>query len=121
MPSEHEAAEETRRLSRPPGAATEQCEQRDARQQGVYDDVRLTMDVTTGSQYVHRQSDDQQAGRADVRGLKVPVAWPKPPAHCGAGRHRKKEQSEQRQDAGVFVTRSGQLDMLDDAMISAEQ
>ena len=122
MPSEHEAAEETRRLSRPPpGAPTQQCEQRDARQQGVCDDVRLTMDVTTRSHYVHRESDDQQAGRGDVRSLKVPVAWPKPPADTRAGWHGKEEHSEQCQDAGDFVTRGGQLEMLNDAVISAEQ
>jgi len=39
--------------------------------------MRATMDVTTRSQYVHRQSDHQQAGGADMRGLKVPVARPK--------------------------------------------
>jgi hypothetical protein len=83
--------------------------------------MRTTMDVTIRSQYVHRQSDHQQAGRADVRGLKVPVARPKPPADCSAGRHGKKEQREQRQDPGVFVTRGGQLDMLNDPVIDAEQ
>src|SRR5215831_13595902 len=122
MPSEHEAAEGTRRLSGPsPGASTQQCEQRDGRQQSVCDDVRLAMDVTTRSQYVHRQSDDQQAGRADVRGLKVPVAWPNSPADCGAGWHGKKKQSEQRQDPGMFVGRGGQLEMLNGVVIRAEQ
>ena len=79
------------------------------------------MDVTTRSHYVHRESDDQQAGRGDVRSLKVPVAWPKPPADTRAGWHGKEEHSEQCQDAGDFVTRGGQLEMLNDAVISAEQ
>jgi hypothetical protein len=83
--------------------------------------MRATMDVTIRSQYVHRQSDHQQASRADVCGLKVPVARPKPPADCSAGRHGKKEQREQRQDPGVFVTGGGQLDMLNDPVIDAEQ
>jgi hypothetical protein len=78
MPSEHESAEEARwLLSRlPPDTRTQQCEQHDARQQNVYDYMRATMDVTTRSQYVHRESDQQQAGRADVCGLKVPMAGP---------------------------------------------
>ena len=123
MPSEHESAEEARRLlSRPSlDARTQHCEQHDARQQRVGDYMRATMDVTTRSQYVHRQSDHQQAGGADMRGLKVPVARPKPPADCSAGRHGKKEQREQRQDPSVFVTGGGQLDMLNDPVIDAEQ
>jgi len=123
MPSEHESAEEARRLlSRQSlGARTQQCEQHDARQQSVGDYMRATMNVTTRSHYVHRQGDHQQAGRADVRGLKGPVARPKPPADCSAGRSGKKEQREQRQDPGVFVTRGGQLDMLNDPVIDAEQ
>jgi hypothetical protein len=79
------------------------------------------MNVTTRSQHVHGESDHQQAGRADVYGLKAAVARPKPPADCSAGRHRKKEQREQRQDPGVFVTGSGQLEMLDDPVIGAER
>jgi len=123
MPSEHESAEEARRLlSRPSlDARAQHCEQHDARQQGVGDYTRATVDVTTRSQYVHRQSDHQQAGGADMRGLKVPVARPKPPADCSAGRHGKKEQREQRQDPSVFVTGGSQLDMLNDPVIDAEQ
>ena len=123
MPSEHESAAEARQLlSRLSlGARTQQCEQHDTRQQSVCDYMCATMDVATRSQYVHRQSDHQQAGCADVCGLKVPVARPKPPADCGAGRHGKEEEREQRQDPGVFVTRGGQLDMLNDPVIDAEQ
>ena len=83
--------------------------------------MRATMDVTSRGQYVHRKSDHQQAGRADVRGLKVPVAGPKPPADCTGGRHGKKKQRNQREEAGVFVTRGSQLDVLDDPVIDAEQ
>jgi hypothetical protein len=83
--------------------------------------MRVTTDITTRSQYVHRQSDHQQAGCADVRGLKVPVARPKPPAERSTGRHCKEEQSEQRQDPGVFVSGGGQLDMLNDTVIGAER
>ncbi len=110
VPSEHESAEEERRrlLSRLSlGARTQQCEQRAARQRGVYDHMRATMDVTARSQYVHRQTDHQQAGRADVCGLKVSVARPKPPADPNAGWHGKEEQREQRQDPGVFVAGGG--------------
>jgi len=83
--------------------------------------MSATVDVTTRSQHVQRQSDHQQTGRADVCGLKVPVARPKPPADCSAGWHGKKEQREQRQHPGVFVTGGGQLDMLKDSVIDAEQ
>jgi hypothetical protein len=123
MPSEHESADKARRLlSRlSAGACAQQCEQCDARQQSVGDYVRTTMDVTTRCHYVHRQSDHQQAGRGDVPGLKGPVAWPKPRAHCSAGRHGKKDQREQRQYPGIFVTGSGQLDVLNDPVIHAEQ
>ena len=122
MPAEHEPAEKTRLRSRlSPAAPPQQCEQHDAGQQNVCDCAPPTMDVTTGGQYVHRESDDQQAGRSDVRGLKVPVAWPQLPANCRARRHGKKDQGEKRHDPGVFVTRSCQLDMLNDAVIGAEQ
>ena len=80
-----------------------------------------TVHVTARSQYVHRQSDHQQASGADVRGLKAPVARPQPRADCSVGWHGKKEQREQRQDPGVFVTGGGQLDMFNDAMIDAKQ
>lgn len=83
--------------------------------------MRTTVNETIRRQHVNGQSDHQQAGGPDVRGLKVPVPWPKPPAQCRTGRHGKKEQREERQDSGVFVTRRGQLDMLDHAMIGAEQ
>ena len=76
MPSEHESAEEARRLLRglSLSAGSQQSEQHDARQQSVCDQMRAAMDVTIRSHYVHRQSDHQQAGCADVRGLKVPMA-----------------------------------------------
>ena len=83
--------------------------------------MRPTPHVTSGTEYMHRQSNHQQTGRADVCGLKVPVARPKPPADCSAGWHGKKEQREQRQHPGVFVTGGGQLDMLKDSVIDAEQ
>lgn len=83
--------------------------------------MRTAIDVTSRTQYVHRQSDHQQAGRTNVCGLEVPVARPKPPANCSASRHGKKEQREQRQDSGVFVTGRGQLEMLNDVLIGAEQ
>ena len=79
------------------------------------------MYVPAGGQYVYRQGNYQQARRADVRSLKAPVARPKPPADCAAGRHRKKEQREQGQDAGALITRRGELDMLDHPVIGAEQ
>ena len=66
--------------------------------------MRAAMDVTTRGQYVYRQSDHEQASRADVRGLEVPVSLPKPGAGCGAARHGEKEQREQCQGPGVFVT-----------------
>ena len=122
MPSEHEPAEEARRLSRLALAArTQQCEQHDARYQGVYDFMCATMDVTTRSQYVHGQSDHEQAGGADVCRLKVAVAGPEPPTDCSGGRHGEKKQHKQRQHPGVFVTGGGQLEMLDDSAIDAEQ
>jgi len=122
MPAERETAERTRARSRLSlGAPSQQCQQRDARHQNICNYVHPTLDVTTGSHYVHRQGDDQQAGRTNVRGLKVPVAWPQPPADCGARGQGEKEQSEQRQNPGVFVTRGGQLDMLNNAVIGAEQ
>lgn len=122
MSAEHETAEERRPLSRVPlGASPQQREEHDAREQKVRDYACPTMDVTTRSEYVHRESDDEQAGRSDVRGLKVPVAWPQPPADSSASWHGKKEQCEQRQDTGVFVARGGQLEVLDDAVIGAEQ
>ena len=123
MPSEHQSAEEARGLQNPlvRGAATQQCEQRDARQQSVRDCLCATVNVTTRTQHMHRQSDRQQAGRANVRGLKVPVARPKLPAERSAGRHGKKQQREKRQDSAVFVTGSCQLDVLDDPVIGAEQ
>jgi hypothetical protein len=123
MPSERESAEEVppvlSRLSL--GARTQQGEQHDAREQYVCDRVRAAVDVTIRSQYVHRQSDHQQAGRADMGGLKVPVARPDSPADRRTGRHGKKEQREERQDPRVFITGGRQLDMLDNAMIDAEQ
>jgi hypothetical protein len=123
MPSEHQSAGEARGLLSwlTLGTPTQQCEQRDAREQGVDDYVRTTMDVTTCGQHVHRQSNHQQAGCADVKSLKVPVARPKPPADRSASRYGKKEQRQQRQDPGVFVAGSGQLDMLSDPVIDAEQ
>jgi len=122
MPSEHEPAEEARRLSRLALAArTQQCEQHDARYQDVYDFMCATMDVTTRSQYVHGQSDHEQAGGADVCGLKVAVAGPEPPTDRSGGRHGEKKQHKQRQHPGVFVTGGGQLEMLDDPAIDAEQ
>ena len=83
--------------------------------------MRAAMDVTTRGQDVQRQSNHQQAGCGDVCGLKVPVVGPKPPADCRASRHGKKEQREQRQDPGEFVTGGGQLEMLNDLVIDAEQ
>ena len=83
--------------------------------------MRAAMNVTTRSQQVHCESHHQQAGRTDVRRLKVPVAWPKPPADRCAGRHGKKEQAEEREDSGVFVTRSGELDVLEHPPIGGEQ
>jgi hypothetical protein len=83
--------------------------------------MRAAMDVTIRSHYVHRQSDHQQAGCADVRGLKVPVARPKPRADCSAGRQGEKEKREQRYNPGEFVTRGGQLDMLNHPVVDAEQ
>jgi hypothetical protein len=83
--------------------------------------MRATMDVTTRSQHVHRQGDHQQTGGADVRGLKVPVARPKPSPDCSAGGDGKKKQREQREDPGVFITRGGRLDMLEDPVIDNEQ
>src|ERR1700747_865703 len=64
MPSEYQSADEARGLvSRLMlGAPAQQREQHDAREQNVDDYMRTTMDVTTRSQYVHRQSDHQQAG-----------------------------------------------------------
>ena len=122
MPAEHEAAEETRPLRRlSQGAPAQQREQHDARKQNVCDYAPPTMDVTSRSDYVHCERDDQQTGRTDMRGLKVPVAWPQPPADCRARWHGQKEQREQRQDAGVFVTRRGQLEMLNGPVIGAEQ
>ena len=123
MPSEYESAEEARRLLRrqSPDARAQQCEQHDARQQNVYDYMRTMMDVTTRSQYVHRESDQQQAGCADVCGLKVPMAGPEPPADCTGGRHGKKEQREERQNPGVFVTGSSQPDVFNDPVIDAQQ
>src|ERR1700730_7805742 len=123
MPTEHKSADEARRFlsGLPLGARTQQCEQNDARQQSVCDCMRTTMDVTTRSQDVHRESDHQQAGRADMCGLKVPVTWPKPRADCRPGRYGKKEQREQSQDPGEFVPGGGRLDMLDDPVIDAER
>ena len=122
MAAEHEAAEEARPLRRLSlGAPPQQCEQHGARQQYVGEHVPPTMDVTSRSEYVHRQSDDQQAGRSDVRGLKVPVTRPQPLADRSTCWHGKKEQREQRQDASVLVTRRGQLDVLNDTVIGAEQ
>jgi hypothetical protein len=83
--------------------------------------MRAAMDVTTRGQYVYRQSDHEQASRADVRGLEVPVSLPKPGAGCGAARHGEKEQREQCQDPGVFVTGGGQFDVLSNPVIDAEQ
>jgi len=123
MSSEHESTGEARRLPRQRslGACTQQCEQDAARQQSVCQGMRATMDVTIRPQYVYRQSENQQAGRADMRGLKVPVARPNSPADCSTSRHRKKEQREQCQDPGEFVTRSAQLEMLNSPVICAEQ
>jgi hypothetical protein len=123
MPSEHESADEARWLlsRQSPDARTQQCEQHDARQQNIYDYMRATMDITTRSHYVHRESDQQQAGGADVCGLKVPMAGPQPPADCTGGRHGKKEQREQRQNPRVFVAGSCQLDVFSDPVIDAEQ
>ena len=80
-----------------------------------------TTDVTARSQHVRRQGDHQQAGGADVYRLKIPVARPKPLAHCSAGRHRKKEQRQQRQHPSVFVNGGGRLDMLEDQLVGAER
>ena len=79
------------------------------------------MDVTIRSQDVYRQNDDQQAGRADVCGLEVPVSRPKAPAHGCPGRQRKKKQREQSEDPGVFIARRGRLDVLDRAVVDGEQ
>jgi hypothetical protein len=122
MPSEHESPREVRRLLRlSPGARTQQREQRDAGEQSICDHMRATVDVTAGSHYVYRQQDYQQARRAYVRGLEASMPRPKPPTECSARRHGEKEQCEERQYAGVFVTRSGQLDMLDHPVICGEQ
>ncbi len=123
MPTEYQSADEARRLlsGLPLGARTQQGEQSDARQQSVCDCMRTTVDVTTRSQDVHRESDHQQAGRADMCSLKVPVMRPKARPDCRPGRHGKKEQRQQRQDPGEFVPGGGRLDMLDDPVIDAER
>ena len=79
------------------------------------------MDVATGGHDVQRQSDHQQAGRTDMCGLKAPVARPQSLAGGRSRRHGKKEQSEERQDPGVLVARSGRLEVLDDAVVGTKQ
>jgi hypothetical protein len=83
--------------------------------------VRAIVDVPGGRQDMHGHSDHQQAGRADMRGLKGAVARPKPRADRSPGRQGKKEQREQRQDSRVFVAGSGGLYMLDGHMIDSER
>ena len=123
MPPKREADPVTRglRIRMSLGARTQQCQQNDARQQRVCDGMCATMHVTTRSDYMHCQSDHQQAGCADMRGLEVPVARPKTPAHRSVGRHGEEDQREQCQDPGIFVTGGGQLDMLNDPLIYGEQ
>jgi len=122
MTPEHESAiEARRRRSRSLGARTQQCEQHGAGHQNISGHLHGTMDVTTGGHDVQRQSDHQQAGRSDMCGLKAPVARPQSLAGGRSGGHGKKEQNEERQDPGVLVARGGELDVLDDLAVGAEQ
>ena len=104
-----------------PRAGTQQRKQHYDREQYVGGCVRPPPHVTTGSDHMHGQSDDQQAGRADMRGLKYPVARPQPRAQRAAGRHGKKQQRKERDYPGVFVQGSGRLDVLHHGGIGAEQ
>jgi len=123
MTPEHEPGVEERRLrrGRSPGARTQECEQHGTRQQNVSGLLRATVDVASGGHNMQRHSDHQQAGGTDVYRLKAAVARPESRADGSPGRHGKKEQSQERQDPGVFVARGGQLEVLDDASIGAER
>ena len=79
------------------------------------------MHVSIGSHYVQRQSNHEQAGRPDMRSLKVPMARPKPRTECSARRQGEKEQCEERRNTGEFVTRGGRLYVLDHVVIDPEQ
>lgn len=79
------------------------------------------MDETTGRHHVYGKRDHQQAGSADVRCLKVPVARPKAAADDRGGRHRQEQQRQQRDDARVFVAGRGQSQVLNDPMIGREE
>lgn len=123
MPSENESAEKMRRrphrLSMSTG--TQQREQRNHRQQNVREPMRATTHVTARRQYVHRQSHHQQTGRNDMCGLKVPMAPPEPLPNGSRRRHCQKKQGKESQKSSVFVTRGGQLEMLNDTVIDCEQ
>ena len=82
--------------------------------------MRATMDVTIRAEDVHGESDHQQAGRADVCGLKVAVLGPKPPPYRRPSRYREKEQREQCQHPGKFVPGGSWLQVLHDPVIDAK-
>lgn len=123
VPPEHEPADETPALlSRLTlGAPTQQGEQHDARQQNVGDDMRAAMDIASGGQDVHREKNDQQAGRDDMCRLEIAVARPQPRAECSTRRHAEKEQRDQSQDPGILVAWGCQLEMLHHGVIGAER
>lgn len=122
MPSEHQPAGESGwSLRRPsPIPRTQEREQHDARQKYVYDDALAAVNIATRCHHVNCESYHQQARRAHVHCLKVPMTSPKSRADDSHGRDRKKEQHQQRDDSGVFVPGRGRLQMFNDPVIGGE-